>query len=55
MKILMLLTSHDQLGNTDHKTGFWRKEFAAPYGQNPACSTAAAKVLIEVLATRKAA
>lgn len=31
MKILMVLTSHDQLGNTDHKTGFWLEEFAAPY------------------------
>jgi putative intracellular protease/amidase len=31
MKILMVLTSHDQLGNTDRKTGFWLEEFAAPY------------------------
>ena len=31
MKILMILTSHDQLGNTDKKTGFWLEEFAAPY------------------------
>jgi len=31
MRILMVLTSHDQLGNTDHKTGFWLEEFAAPY------------------------
>lgn len=31
MKILMVLTSHDQLGNTEHKTGFWLEEFAAPY------------------------
>ncbi|AHJ98459.1 type 1 glutamine amidotransferase domain-containing protein [Hymenobacter swuensis] len=31
MKILMVLTSHDQLGNTGHKTGFWLEEFAAPY------------------------
>jgi putative intracellular protease/amidase len=31
MKILMVLTSHDQLGETGHKTGFWREEFAAPY------------------------
>jgi putative intracellular protease/amidase len=30
-KILMVLTSHDQLGNTGHKTGFWLEEFAAPY------------------------
>lgn len=31
MKILMVLTSHDRLGNTGHKTGFWLEEFAAPY------------------------
>jgi putative intracellular protease/amidase len=31
MKILMLLTSHDRLGNTGKKTGFWLEEFAAPY------------------------
>ncbi|UIF91547.1 type 1 glutamine amidotransferase domain-containing protein [Cupriavidus sp. UYPR2.512] len=31
MKILMVLTSHDKLGNTGHKTGFWLEEFAAPY------------------------
>jgi len=31
MKILMVLTSHDELGNTGHKTGFWLEEFAAPY------------------------
>ena len=31
MKILMVLTSHDQLGNTGKKTGFWLEEFAAPY------------------------
>lgn len=30
-KILMVLTSHDQLGNTGQKTGFWVEEFAAPY------------------------
>lgn len=30
-KILMVLTSHDQLGNTGQKTGFWLEEFAAPY------------------------
>jgi putative intracellular protease/amidase len=33
MKILMVLTSHDQLGNTDKKTGFWLEEFASPYYQ----------------------
>ncbi|GAA3966561.1 type 1 glutamine amidotransferase domain-containing protein [Hymenobacter antarcticus] len=27
----MILTSHDQLGDTGHKTGFWLEEFAAPY------------------------
>ncbi|MDB6037985.1 MAG: ThiJ/PfpI, partial [Verrucomicrobiales bacterium] len=31
MKILMVLTSHDQLGNTGRKTGIWLEEFAAPY------------------------
>src|SRR6201985_2352590 len=31
MKILMVLTSHDQLGTTGRKTGFWLEEFAAPY------------------------
>src|ERR1043166_5791359 len=31
MRIVMVLTSHDQLGNTGHKTGFWLEEFAAPY------------------------
>ena len=31
MRILMVLTSHDQLGNTGHKTGFWLEEFASPY------------------------
>src|SRR5947208_256028 len=31
MKILMVLTSHDQLGNTGRKTGFWLEEFVAPY------------------------
>jgi len=30
-KILMVLTSHDHLGNTGAKTGFWLEEFAAPY------------------------
>lgn len=33
MKILMVLTSHDQLGNTGKKTGFWLEEFASPYYQ----------------------
>lgn len=31
MKILMVLTSHNELGNTGEKTGFWLEEFAAPY------------------------
>jgi putative intracellular protease/amidase/catechol 2,3-dioxygenase-like lactoylglutathione lyase family enzyme len=31
MKILMVLTSHDKLGNTGRPTGFWLEEFAAPY------------------------
>ncbi|MDP3403047.1 MAG: type 1 glutamine amidotransferase domain-containing protein [Brevundimonas sp.] len=31
MNILMVLTSHDQLGDTGRKTGFWLEEFAAPY------------------------
>jgi|GraSoiStandDraft_42_1057292.scaffolds.fasta_scaffold67094_1 putative intracellular protease/amidase/predicted enzyme related to lactoylglutathione lyase len=31
MKILLVLTSHDQLGNTGRKTGFWLEEFAAPF------------------------
>src|SRR5215475_13756807 len=31
MKVLMVLTSHDQLGNTGRETGFWLEELAAPY------------------------
>ncbi len=31
MKILMVLTSHDELGDTGKKTGFWLEEFASPY------------------------
>lgn len=31
MKVLMVLTSHDQLGETGKPTGFWLEEFAAPY------------------------
>ncbi len=31
MKILIVLTSHSKLGNTDDKTGFWIEEFATPY------------------------
>ena len=29
-KVLFVVTSHDQLGNTGEKTGFWTEEFAAP-------------------------
>jgi len=31
MKVLVVLTSHQQLGNTGRRTGFWLEEFAAPY------------------------
>jgi len=31
MKMMMVLASHDRLGNTSRKTGFWLEEFAAPY------------------------
>ena len=31
MKVLIVLTSHDKLGDTGHKTGFWLEELAAPY------------------------
>ncbi len=31
MRILMIMTSHDEMGNTGHKTGIWLEEFAAPY------------------------
>lgn len=31
MKVLMVLTSHDQLGDTGRRTGFWLEELAAPY------------------------
>ena len=31
MKILIVLTSHDRLGDTGKKTGFWLEELAAPY------------------------
>ena len=31
LKVLFVLTSHDQLGNTGKKTGFWIEEFATPY------------------------
>jgi len=31
MKVLIVLTSHGELGNTGEKTGFWIEEFASPY------------------------
>jgi len=31
MKVLFVLTSHSELGNTGKKTGFWVEEFAAPF------------------------
>jgi len=31
MKILLVLTSHSEMGNTGHKTGFWLEEFTSPY------------------------
>ena len=31
MKVLIVLTSHDKLGDTGNKTGFWLEEFASPY------------------------
>ncbi|MFT4772011.1 MAG: putative intracellular protease/amidase [Cryomorphaceae bacterium] len=31
MKVLFVLTSHDELGDTGNKTGFWIEEFASPY------------------------
>ena len=31
MRVLIILTSHDQLGDTGKKTGFWLEEFASPY------------------------
>jgi putative intracellular protease/amidase len=31
MKVLIVLTSHNELGNTGHKTGFWLEEFVSPY------------------------
>ena len=31
MKVLIVLTSHDELGDTGNKTGFWLEEFASPY------------------------
>jgi hypothetical protein len=48
MKILMVLTSHDTLGNTGLKTRFWLEE-------NPASSTVAAQNLIALLAAAEKA
>ncbi len=31
MNVLMVLTSHDQMGDSGHKTGFWLEEFTSPY------------------------
>ena len=31
MKVLMVLTSHDQLGNTGRKTGFWLEDLPTPH------------------------
>ena len=31
MNVLMIMTSHEKLGDTEKKTGFWLEEFAAPY------------------------
>ena len=35
MKVLMVITSHDQLGNTGRKTGFWLEELAKYLGRAP--------------------
>ena len=35
MKVLFVLTSHDELGDTGEKNGFWLEEFAAPYYRFP--------------------
>lgn len=39
MEISVVLASHDVLGNTGHKTGFWFDEFAAPYSVSKASQT----------------
>ncbi len=57
MKIVMVLTSHHQLGNTGRKTGFWLEEFAAPYfvfrdagvELTLASSTGAASALVDLV------
>jgi hypothetical protein len=35
MRVLIVLTSHEQLGDTGKKTGFWLEEFAAPKSSRP--------------------
>ena len=55
MKILMVITSHDQLGNTGKKTGFWLEEFAAPYDEGSLTQNGggpAATVLLAQLRSR---
>ena len=54
MKVLMVLTSHDQLGDTGRKTGFWLEgsvhvitDGLLITGQDPASSGPAAKALID--------
>ncbi len=63
MKILLVLTSHDKLGDTGRKTGFWLEEFEKATdwqsfaitdgrlitGRNPASSTAGAQALLNLL------
>ena len=49
-KILMVLTSHDQLGDTGKKTGFWLEEFAAPYYTLKDAGAEKIKVIKEVRA-----
>jgi len=64
MNVLIVLTSHDRLGDTGEKTGFGLEELAAPYyrlkdagvdglpitGQNPASSEGVADALLKSLA-----
>jgi len=47
MRIVMVLTIHDQLGNTGQRTGFWLVEFAAP-------STSAAQALLKLMTQQTA-
>ena len=55
MKILMVLTSHDVLGNTGQKTGFWLEELAAPYWTKSGVLAVAAKNVLNLLAVEEAA